>query len=64
VRLAMLFGLDAFGDDFVIQSLLALWFFRRFNMPVQAVAVFFFAAGLLGSLSQSVISTVPGSAAP
>ena len=58
VRLAMLFSLDAFGGGFVIQSLLALWFFRRFNMPIQAVAVFFFAAGLLGSLSQFVSSAL------
>lgn len=58
VRLAMLFSLDAFGGGFVIQSLLALWFFRRFNMSLQAVAVFFFAAGLLGSLSQLVSSAL------
>ena len=54
VRLATLFSLDAFGGGFVIQSLLALWFFRRFNMSVQAAGVFFFVAGLLGSLSQFV----------
>ena len=54
VRLATLFSLDAFGGGFVIQSLLALWLFRRFNMSVQAVGIFFFAAGLLGSLSQFV----------
>jgi MFS family permease len=54
VRLATLFSLDAFGGGFVIQSLLALWLFRRFNMSIQAVGVFFFAAALLGSLSQFV----------
>lgn len=54
VRLATLFSLDAFGGGFVIQSLLALWLFRRFNMSVQAAGVFFCAAGLLGSLSQFV----------
>jgi MFS family permease len=54
VRLATLFSLDAFGGGFVIQSLLALWLFRRFNLSVQAAGVFFFAAGLLGSLSQFV----------
>jgi predicted MFS family arabinose efflux permease len=58
VRLATLFSLNAFGGCFVIQSLLALWLFRRFNMPVQAVAVSFFAAGLLGSLSQFVSSAL------
>jgi len=54
VHLATLFSLDAFGGGLVIQSLLALWLFRRFNMSVQAAGVFFFAAGLLGSLSQFV----------
>jgi MFS family permease len=58
VRLATLFSLDAFGGGFVIQSLLALWLFRRFNMSVQAAGVFFFAAGLLGSLSQFVSSAL------
>ena len=52
VRLATLFSLDAFSGGFVVQSLLALWLFRRFNMSVPAAGVFFFAAGLLGSLSQ------------
>jgi predicted MFS family arabinose efflux permease len=54
VHLATLFSLDAFGGGFVIQSLLALWLFRRFNMSIRAAGVFFFAAGLLGSLSQFV----------
>jgi predicted MFS family arabinose efflux permease len=58
VRLATLFSLDAFSGGFVIQSLLALWLFRRFNMSVQAAGVFFFAAGLLGSLSQFVSSAL------
>jgi MFS family permease len=58
VRLATLFSLDAFSGGFAIQSLLALWLFRRFNMSVQAAGVFFFAAGLLGSLSQFVSSAL------
>src|SRR6266851_6578601 len=31
LRLSALFSLDAFGGGFVVQSLLALWLFRRFN---------------------------------
>ncbi len=58
VRLAALFSLDSFGGGFVIQSLLALWLFRRFNMSVQSAGFFFFAAGLLGSLSQFVSSAL------
>jgi MFS family permease len=56
MRLAALFSLDSFGGGFAIQSLLALWLFRRFNMSVQAAGSFFFAAGLLGSFSQFVSS--------
>jgi MFS family permease len=54
MRLAVLFSLDSFGGGFAIQSLLALWMFRRFNMSVQAAGTFFFVAGLLGSFSQFV----------
>jgi MFS family permease len=56
MRLAALFSIDAFGGGFVIQSLLALWLFRRFNISVQAAGTFFFVAGLLGSFSQFVSS--------
>jgi MFS family permease len=58
VRLSALFALDAFGGGFVVQSLLALWLFRRFNMSVAAAGTFFFAAGLLGAFSQFVSSAL------
>jgi MFS family permease len=54
MRLSALFSIDAFGGGFAIQSLLALWMFRRFNLSVQAAGAFFFVAGLLGSFSQFV----------
>jgi MFS family permease len=54
VRLAALFCIDSFGGGFVIQSLLALWLFRRFNLSVQVAGTFFFVAGLLGSFSQFI----------
>ncbi len=54
IRLSALFSIDALGGGFVIQSLLALWLFRRFNLPVQVAGAFFFAAGLLGSFSQFI----------
>jgi MFS family permease len=53
-RLSALFSIDSFGGGFVIQSLLALWLFRRFNLSVQTAGAFFFAAGLLGSFSQFI----------
>ena len=54
LRLSALFSLDSLGGGFVIQSLLALWLFRRFNLSVQAAGTFFFAAGLLSSSSQFI----------
>src|SRR5271169_2508311 len=41
-RLSALFSIDAFGGGFTIQSLLALWLFRRFNVSVQVAGTFFF----------------------
>jgi hypothetical protein len=51
-RLAALFSLDSFGGGLAIQSLLALWLFRRFILSIQAAAAFFFVTGLLGAFSQ------------
>jgi predicted MFS family arabinose efflux permease len=56
LKLAALFSLDSMGGGFVIQSLLALWLFRRFNLSAGIAGVFFFFAGLLGALSQFVSS--------
>ncbi|HEY6421209.1 MAG TPA: MFS transporter [Candidatus Binataceae bacterium] len=58
IKLAALFSLDAFGGGFVVQSLLALWLFRRFNFSVQMAGSFFFVAGLLGAMSQFVSSAL------
>jgi MFS family permease len=54
IHLAALFSLDAFSGGLIVQSLLALWLFRRFAMPIEAVGIFFFVANLLGSMSQFV----------
>lgn len=51
-RLAALFSLDSFGGGFVVQSLLALWLFERFDISVGVAATVFFVAGLLTALSQ------------
>ena len=52
IRLSVLFSLDSFGGGLAIQSLLALWLFRRFHLSVQAAGAFFFVTGLLGAFSQ------------
>lgn len=53
-RLALLFSLDAFAGGFVVQSLLALWLFRRFDLSVSAASLFFFWAGILSAFSYPV----------
>jgi len=50
-RLAALFSLDAFAGGFVVQSLLALWLFQRFNLSLEAASVYFFCSSLLGAMS-------------
>lgn len=52
VRLAALFSLDSFGGGFVPQSLLVLWLWLRFDLPVATTGAIFFAAGLLSAASQ------------
>jgi len=52
IRLAALFSVYAFGGGLAIQSLLALYLFRRFHLSIRIAASFFFITGLLGALSQ------------
>lgn len=54
LRLAALFSIDSFGGGFVVQSLLALWLFQRFQMSVETAGAVFFAAGMLSAFSQLV----------
>ena len=50
-KLAALFSLDAFAGGFVVQSLLALWLFERFDMSLAAAGVFFFWSGVFSAFS-------------
>jgi MFS family permease len=50
-KLAALFSMDAFAGGFVVQSLLALWLFQRFDMTLEGASLFFFCASLLGAIS-------------
>jgi predicted MFS family arabinose efflux permease len=56
LRLAALFSLDSLGGGFVVQSILALWLFERFDLSVQRVGAFFFVAGVLSAFSQLAAS--------
>jgi MFS family permease len=53
-KLAALFSLDAFAGGFVVQALLALWLFERFNLSLSAAGVFFFWSGILSAFSYPV----------
>lgn len=53
-KLTALFSLDAFAGGFVVQSLLALWLFERFDMSLSAASVFFFWASTLSAFSYPV----------
>jgi len=52
IRLATLFSIDAFAGGLVLNSLLALWLFQRFDLSLAAAGLFFFWAGLLSAFSQ------------
>jgi MFS family permease len=52
LRLAALFSLDSWSGGLVVQSLLVLWLFRRFDLSVEAAGAIFFVAGLLAAVSQ------------
>lgn len=53
-KLAALFSLDSFAGGFVVQSLLALWLFERFDMSLSAAGLFFFWSGVLTAFSYPV----------
>ncbi len=50
-KLAALFSLDAFAGGLVVQSLLALWLFERFEVSLWAASLFFFWSGVLSAFS-------------
>lgn len=52
LRLAAMFSLDSFAGGLVVNSLLALWLFERFDLSLSAAGAFFFWAGLLTAISQ------------
>lgn len=52
IRLAALFSIDAFAGGLVVNTLLALWLFQRFDVSLASAGAFFFWAGLLTAASQ------------
>ena len=49
--LAALFSLDAFGGGFVVQSMLALWLFERFQLSTAVAGTIFFWSGVFSAVS-------------
>src|SRR6188508_705456 len=53
-KLSALFSLDSFAGGFVVQSLLALWLFERFDLSLSAASVFFFWSSAASAFSYPV----------
>jgi len=58
MKLSALFSLDAFGGGFVIQSIVAYWFYCRFGADLSTLGSVFFGANLLAGLSSLVSAQV------
>ena len=52
--LAALFSLDALGGGLIVQSMLALWLFERFQLSVATAGVIFFWTGVFSAFSYLV----------
>ena len=52
--LAALFSLDAFGGGFVVQSLVALWLYERYDLSPAVAGTLFFATGVMSAFSYLV----------
>jgi predicted MFS family arabinose efflux permease len=51
LRLSALFALDAFGGGFILQSIVAYWFYLRFHLDPATLGSIFFFANLLAAAS-------------
>src|SRR5439155_11447815 len=56
--LAALFSLDAFGGGFIVQSLLALWLFEKFQLSTAVAGTIFFWTGVLSAFSYLVAARI------
>ena len=52
--LAALFSVDAFGGGFVVQSLVALWLYQRYDLSPGVAGTLFFATGVMSAFSYLV----------
>ncbi|HKE88686.1 MAG TPA: MFS transporter [Gemmatimonadales bacterium] len=56
LKLAALFGLDAFAGGFVVQSLAAYWFYQRFDVNPATLGTIFFGANVFAGISALLAS--------
>ena len=56
--LAALFSVDAFAGGFVVQSLMVLWLFQRFDMSLTAASMFFFWTSVFSAFSYPVAARI------
>src|SRR5262249_49004557 len=56
LKLAALFGLDAFAGGFVVQSLAAYWFYLRFDVNPATLGTIFFGANVFAGISALLAS--------
>jgi MFS family permease len=52
MRLSVLFSLDSLAGGFVVNAMLVLWLFRRFNLSPETAGVIFGTVGVLQAFSQ------------
>jgi MFS family permease len=57
-QLSALFSLDAFAGGFVIQSLVAYWFYTRFGVEPGVLGAIFFGANVLSGFSSLVAAWI------
>ncbi len=58
MRMSALFGLDAFAGGFIVQSMIAYWFYLKFHVSVDVLGEIFFGANLIAGVSALLAASV------
>jgi hypothetical protein len=59
IKLAALFSVDAFAGGLIVNTLLALWLFERFDLSLAAAGQFFFWAGCCRPAPSAPLGSAP-----
>lgn len=60
LKLSSLFALDSFAGGFVIQSIVAFWFFTKFGVDLTTLSLIFSVAGVLTAISFFFAAKIAG----